>query len=430
MAKQANRGAAWAARLDGIRFQQTNADEFADLLESVESQWRGAVQVQPTTGKVWFLPSGDSLNKGSKLEVRRTRSGYVMEISVNPGWTRSNRVVQRRATLENAPTIMNSLLGTLLEGRSVRGASSPESDWPGMVARMRAYGRALGAKADLLAPLALKWSSICEISDKGGEEFGIIRRGDRADDGKAVWITPTGEGWSLRLSSQGPRKESSVTKEVRVSPQDVGRMLDELLTEMTAGFSVSNLDAQQVYRALLRDFVGPWLRKRGYRGSGGHYHQTFGDYQVEIRFQKSVWSTHESIDYLLNLSVRHLATAALYDQANREATQLGYEWEAAPAGSWHRQFPGNFGIQKSSWVTLRPGDDIAGHADHLFGDLDLAVFPEVEIQLRLPLATPTPPERRPVRPSHEEMNRSALASTVTSLRSAGARVDDPDDLRK
>ncbi|HLN16081.1 MAG TPA: DUF4304 domain-containing protein [Acidimicrobiales bacterium] len=428
MTKPSAAVSAWEARVEGIRSHCTNTNEFADLLQSVDPRWYGALRVNNGVHQIWMMPPGDSLNKGSSLWIKRSTSGFSMEIKYNPGMTLARTVAKRRATLDKAPAALTSLLEELFEGREVPSASGQEDSWAAMLASFRAYGLAEAAKAQLLSPLASKWAGPCEIYDNG-KDFGIIRSGDTADDGKALWIRPTNEGWLLRLASQSRHEGSQVIREVEASQEDVLRLLDELLAEMTVGDGdgvVTDVTAQQAYRALLRDFVGPWLRRRGYKGSSGHYGRSVGDYQVAIGFQKSKWSTKERVDYRLNLFVQHPETAHLYNQANLEARDLGREWEAAPAGSWFSTFPGNLGPGGHHWVSLRPGDDLSSHADQLLADLDRIVFPEIERQLELPLSTPTPPSERAMMPSREERNRSALSSTLQALRAAGVDVDVPE----
>jgi hypothetical protein len=202
---------------------------------------------------------------------------------------------------------------------------------------------------------------------------------------------------------------------------------------------VDEVTAQQAYRVLLRDHVGPELRSRGFKGPSGRYEKVVGDYRVRIGFQKSKWSDRAHVDYRLNLGVTHPPSQARFNEANQEAKAIGKEWEYAPAGSWYAAFPGpnvamsgrildpeSFARMESAppehhWITLRPTDDIADHAARLMRDIDNCVSPEIERQLLAPLEKPTPPQDRPDRPSRDELGQQILESTLNALRAAGVR---------
>jgi len=349
-----------------------------------------------------------------------------MAITYNAGMTMPHTVARRRATIDKAPSALASMLEDLFEGRDIPQSTGREAAWARMVESFRAYGRSEGAKAELLSPLASRWAGICEIYDNG-IDLGIIRAGDTADDGRAVWISPTNGGWTLRLASQDQRQGSQLIRQVEAGQQEVVQRLDELLAEMTSDLVGTDITAQEVYRTLLRDFVGPALRRQGYKGSSGHYHRAVGDYQVEIGCQKSKWSTKDRVEYRLELSVEHPETAQTYDRANAEAWAQGREHEEAPAGAWFSSFPGNVGPRRRFWIGLRPADDLSSHANQLLSDLARYVFPEIERQLQLPLSTPTPPSERPVEPSREQRNREGLSTMLAALRAAGVDVDVPED---
>ena len=85
---------------------------------------------------------------------------------------------------------------------------------------------------------------------------------------------------------------------------------------------MGEVTAQQAYRVLLRDHVGPELRSRGFKGPSGRYEKIVGDYRVRIGFQKSKWSDRAHVDYRLNLSVTHPPTQARFNEANQEANAI------------------------------------------------------------------------------------------------------------
>ena len=55
--------------------------------------------------------------------------------------------------------------------------------------------------------------------------------------------------------------------------------------------------AQTVFSRLLRDLIAPALRDLGFKGSGARYKMTRDEYRIEIEFQKSKWSTRDSVQF-------------------------------------------------------------------------------------------------------------------------------------
>jgi hypothetical protein len=167
--------------------------------------------------------------------------------------------------------------------------------------------------------------------------------------------------------------------------------------------ALGGVTAQDAYRVLLRNHVGPALRREGYKGSAGRYQWKSGDYVVAIGFQKNKWSDREHVDYRLNLRVAHPDTAEMFNAANAVAMASDREWQDAPTGHWLAAFPGPmmpmsgqflnpelfFAMRscdpRDAWITLRPSDDVSSHAGLLLGDLARCVFPEIEAQLHAKL---------------------------------------------
>jgi hypothetical protein len=388
----------WEACLGVYRDLEDRAKAYADLLDTVDPRWFAAIQVQNGVFDIRIFPVGDSLNQGSCLTVVKTASGFSMNIAHNPGMTIPEPVARRRATHDKAATVLAAMLEQLLEGRHLPPSQGDDAAWARLVADIRVYGQTVSNKVALLSPLGAKWAGRCEINDNY-EHFGIIRAGDTAEDGRAVWISPTIRGWLLQLARQDPRNPSQLIRAVEADLQRVGEVLDELLAEMTADTIATETTAQDAYRCLLHEFVGPALRQRGYHGSRGDYQRTVGDYQLTISFQKSKWSRKERVEYRMNLDVQHPETVEAYNQANAEARAQGRAYEQAPAGAWFSTFPGNLGPPGQGWVSLRPIEDLSAHTAHLLKDLDTFVFPEIARQLALPLSTPTPLSARPNAPS-------------------------------
>jgi hypothetical protein len=128
--------------------------------------------------------------------------------------------------------------------------------------------------------------------------------------------------------------------------------------------------------------------------------------------------------YHLVSGVIHPETKDLYASANREARDQGREWEVAPAGTWHGDFPGHF-LPGFPWVELRAEDDVSSHAEELLNGLNQYLLPEIERQLRLPLSTPTPPSERPVSKSEEQRDQELRSRLLQVLPSVDSQMGNP-----
>jgi hypothetical protein len=204
--------------------------------------------------------------------------------------------------------------------------------------------------------------------------------------------------------------------------------------------------AQEVFRVLLRDYVGPMLRREGYKGSAGRYHKEVGDYVVAIGFQRNKWSDRDHIDYCLRLRVANAAIVERFEAANEGARALDREWQDAPAGNWVASFPGAmlpllgrfllpetfFAMRccdpRDAWVTLRSSDPVRLHAEALLSDIAQCVFPEIEAQLHAALQQPDPPEDRPLRSEHLYGRKKEMdyESTLERLRAVGIPTERRD----
>ncbi len=327
-------------------------------------------------------------------------------------------VAQARAKPDDAPRKLNELIEIMWDRRGGDRALSPREPWEEVLRRLREYGTFQESRANLLAALDDRWKTRLRVYDNG-RRFGIQRSGDKEGDGRGVWVAALNDGWELQLAVEDPKEGTTIirTEHLGAGESIVGR-LEALLAEIEN--PTPEITAQEAYKRLLRDHVGPHLRREGYKGSGGNYHRESGDYLVSIQFQKSKWSSKDRVDYRINISVRHPETVMAFDKANTEALKRNREWEQAPGGDWHSGFPGSEGDHRV-WVSLRPSDDLASHAAMLLDDLRTHVFAEIERQIGLPLSSPTPPTERPLRPSREQLDAEALEWTNEMLRQAGVR---------
>jgi len=199
------------------------------------------------------------------------------------------------------------------------------------------------------------------------------------------------------------------------------------------------MTAQKAFQVLLRDHVGPALRREGYKGPAGRYRKEVADYVVTIGFQKSKWSDHKHVDYRLNLRVVNPLTAERFDAANRAARALDREWQDAPAGNWIASFPGAmlpllgrfltpetfFATRlfdpRDDWITLQATAPLPEHAESLLDDIARCVFPEIDAQIRAETGDPDSPEHRPLN-SDDVRVRARTAeyeSTLARLRAVG-----------
>jgi hypothetical protein len=64
------------------------------------------------------------------------------------------------------------------------------------------------------------------------------------------------------------------------------------------------MDARDSFREMLRDQVGPALRKEGFAGSGANWRRRndAGDWGV-VNFQKSAYGSAHSVDFYINLAL-------------------------------------------------------------------------------------------------------------------------------
>ena len=61
--------------------------------------------------------------------------------------------------------------------------------------------------------------------------------------------------------------------------------------------------AQNKYRQLLKDYLSPALRSRGFVGSGGKYRLPDDKAYVLLGCQKNKWNTEDAVEFTINISV-------------------------------------------------------------------------------------------------------------------------------
>jgi hypothetical protein len=63
------------------------------------------------------------------------------------------------------------------------------------------------------------------------------------------------------------------------------------------------VDAQDNFKAMLREYVAPRLRELGFKGSGATYSRPSEVAWLLLGFQKFKWSTEKEVEFTLNLTV-------------------------------------------------------------------------------------------------------------------------------
>jgi hypothetical protein len=417
MVQQSKLAQAWDGRIAFLRSSSVRGGEFADLLATVDPRWRGAIEVMNGDVVLRILPAEGARTRGLCLQVGRPKSGFSMDLMEK--WPFSATTVERaRPALPDAPAALDRMLHAMLGEREPNSSGAEGSSWDEMVGEFRVFAVQDAAKAELLASVAAALRERLEIDDNG-QDFGITRIGDSRDDGEGVWISQVSDGWSFVHRVNSTRGSGSrILSETTARAENATGILNGLLEALAGGAPAPELSAQDAYRRLLRDHVGPALRHDGYKGAAGDLRRTAGEFQVSIQFQKSHHSTRARVDYLLNISVQHSGTAERFHQANTEARALERRQQGASAGMYHQQFPG---LTRSGrhWLSLRPDEDLADHAATLLSDIRGVLYPAIEEQLRLPLPPPTPPPDRATQPSREELNREMTNSLLRRLQAAG-----------
>jgi len=178
------------------------------------------------------------------------------------------------------------------------------------------------------------------------------------------------------------------------------------------------LSAQQAYSTMLRDHIGLAIRASGFKGSKGSYQMRRDEWVVWVEFQRSKWSTRESVQFDLNVGVSHPLTQTLFVEANREAASLGKEAEEPPAGSYWNRLSLLCEREQFGWE-VTPTAPVEPVALDVMTCLRDRFLPIAYSEIQKPLSAPTPPKQRPDRLSRAEANEAALTWHLEALRQAG-----------
>ena len=325
----------WRRVIAGHRESSLRVAAQADLVASVDAQWRQLVRPEDGISEVRFYPVGDDMNKGRCLTVHLMKTGASFELTEKVLFGVPTYLAYRRSGAKRAAALLAELLETMVAGpgRPSEPVAGAELAWDRCVAGMRRYSWLKAWQADLLAGVDPRRAQLTEVYDNC-RDFGVLRNGDTAENGRGVWVTVTGDQASLSLEDRSTSTGSQVIRTEAVGLDDAPRVFTEMVGTLGAGLVPAVLPAQEVFKRLLRDYVRPALGADGYAPAGQTFVMHRSGFEVTLRFRKSKFSTRQAVEYALDAGVAYPETVSLFDQANREAKVAGKAPERPPVGQW------------------------------------------------------------------------------------------------
>ena len=106
----------------------------ADLVASVDAQWRQLVRPEDGISEVRFYPVGDDMNKGRCLTVHLMKTGASFELTEKVLFGVPAYLAYRRSGAKRAAALLAELLETMVAGRAGRRSLSPVLSWRGTAA--------------------------------------------------------------------------------------------------------------------------------------------------------------------------------------------------------------------------------------------------------------------------------------------------------
>jgi hypothetical protein len=209
---------------------------------------------------------------------------------------------------------------------------------------------------------------------------------DRVDDllvAAAVEVLSGGERREPRRWRAQPKdslhgfwQQVGPERDQRGRGEDVLGVLTNLL-DLNSG-TIPTVTAQEEFKALMKDHIGPRLRDLGWRGSGANWLRPHRTQWVLLGWQKSRDSTAASVEFTGNLSV------VAKDAWDAENVPHGRRPERpSPTTSWMvgwerrigQLIPGTAGDR---WWFVRPGDDLEAIAGEVVGAVTTYAIPAIE----------------------------------------------------
>ena len=165
------------------------------------------------------------------------------------------------------------------------------------------------------------------------------------------------------------RRREAVRHEPPVSTADPNPIAD-----------VAEETAQDVYKAMLKDAIGPRLRALGFKGSAGTYTKPSETHFIQLGFQKSAWNDRHEVRFTINVSV---IDKSVWAETRKE------NWPAVPIANrhygslfWQRRISG-IREDMDTWWQLSTGTAYNGVAAAVLADIEEIALPAMEEQTKL-----------------------------------------------
>jgi hypothetical protein len=395
----------------------------ADLVESVGAQWRQLVRPENGISEVRFYPLGDDMNRGRRITVRITKARASFELTEKVLGESPVYLANRHAGPKRAGAVLGELLEMMVTGplgRTPAPVAGAESAWANCTAWMRRYSWLKAWQADLLASVDPERVKLTQVYDNS-RDFGVLRKGDTAQNGQGVWVTVAADRVTLSLEERSTVTGSQVVRAETVAVDEASGVFGEMVGILGAGPPITELTAQEAFGQLLRDYVRPALRGDGYKPSGLAFSLHRPSFEITVRFRKSKFSTREAVEYSVDTEVVCPGTVATFEQANREAAAAGKSLERPPAGQW-RSSLGRLAGHKAYTTRLRADADLEAHPRWLVQEIRDHLYPAIEAALDKSLVPPTPIVSREPALNRSELDEQYLGAVVQSAEEAGAQV--------
>ena len=272
---------------------------------------------------------------------------------------------------------------------------------------MRRYSWLKAWQADLLAGVDPRRAQLTEVYDNC-RDFGVLRNGDTAENGRGVWVTVTGDQASLSLEDRSTSTGSQVIRTEAVGLDDAPRVFTEMVGTLGAGLVPAVLPAQEVFKRLLRDYVRPALGADGYAACRPDLRHAPERVRGHSEVQEVEVLNTSGGRIALDAGVAYPETVSLFDQANREAKVAGKAPERPPVGQWQSSL-GHLAGHHAYWTRLRADDDLETHARWLLQEIRHHLYPAIERELDKAPVPPTPLDERQFAPHRPRAGRGAPA---------------------
>lgn len=148
------------------------------------------------------------------------------------------------------------------------------------------------------------------------------------------------------------------------------------------------MTAQDDFKVLVREHLGPALRQQRWKGTSAHWTRPHPTHWVLLNWQRTRHSNAEKVSFTANVKV---LSKDAWDAENvpagrrPDAPSASFGW---PVGWEHRIGHLMPGSQGDHWWSLRPGDDLHLLADDVLSALWTHALPAMEQELAAAVAQP------------------------------------------